>query len=72
MKDSWSVGTYCTRNGSRVGCDMGIGSWSISIPIQELTVDRLNTEGGTDSALWPLRGNSHRLVLYDGSSKDYA
>ena len=27
--------TYCTRNGSCVGSDIG---WSVSIPIQELTV----------------------------------
>jgi len=35
MKDSWSVRTYCTRNASCVGSDI---SWSVSIPIQELTV----------------------------------
>ena len=28
--------TYCTRNGSCVGSDIG---WSVSIPIQELTVN---------------------------------
>ena len=55
-----------------IGSDIEIGSCSVSIPIQGLTVDRLNAEGGTNSALWPLRGNSHQLFLYDGSSKDYA
>ena len=38
------------RNASCVGSDI---SWSVSIPIQELTVvyNRQNAEGGTDSAL---------------------
>ena len=47
----------------------------VSIPIQELTVvyiDRQEAEGGTDSALWLLRGDSHRLFIQDGSSKHYA
>ena len=26
--------SYCTRNGSCVGSNIGIGSWSVSIPIQ--------------------------------------
>ena len=30
--------SYCTRNGSCVGSNIGIGSWSVSIPIQDLTV----------------------------------
>ena len=50
---------------------MGLGSWSVSIPIQGLTFDRLNAEGGTNSALWSFHGDSH-LFLCDGSSKDYA
>ena len=58
IKNSQSVRTYCTRNGISVGSDIGIGSWRVSIPIQEL-IDRLNAEGGTDSALWLLRGDSH-------------
>ena len=42
--------TYYTRNGSCVGSDIG---WSVSIPIQELTViDRQSAEGGTDSAVY--------------------
>ena len=58
--------TYCTRNGSCVGSNIG---WSVSIPIQELTVgyrlasslahaknglvkDRQNAEGSTDSAVY--------------------
>ena len=28
--DSWSVPTYCTRNGSCVDSDIGIGSWSMN------------------------------------------
>ena len=62
---------HVLRNASCVGSDI---SWSVSIPIQELTVviDRQNAEGDTDSALWLLRGDSHRLFLQDGTSKDYA
>ena len=44
----------------------------MSIPIQDLTVVYRQAEGGTDSALWLLRGDSHQLFLQDGSSKDYA
>ena len=36
------------RNASCVGSDI---SWSVSIPIQELTVVYRQAEGGTDSAL---------------------
>ena len=69
--------SYCTRNGSCVGSDIGIGSWSMSISTYtraetELCVDRLSIEGSTDSALWLLHGDSHRLFLWDDSSKDYA
>ena len=60
---------HLLRNASCVGSDI---SWSVSIPIQDLTVVYRQAEGGTDSALWLLRGDSHRLCLQDGSSKDYA
>ena len=62
---------HLLRNASCVGSNI---SWSVSIPIQELTVgiDRQNAEGGTDSALWLLCGDSHQLFLQDDSSKDYA
>ena len=30
---------------------------------RRLCIDRLNTEGGVDSALWLLRGDSHELFL---------
>ena len=60
---------HLLRNTSCVGSDI---SWSVSIPIQELTVVYRQAEGGTDSALWLLRGDSHRLFLQDSSSKDYA
>ena len=60
---------HLLRNASCVGSDI---SWSVSIPIQDLTVVYRQAEGGTDSALWLLRGDSHRLFLQDGSSKDYA
>jgi len=38
----------------------------------QLCIDSQNAEGGTDSAIWLLRADSHRLFLQDGSSKDYA
>ena len=61
------------RNASCVVSDV---SWSVSIPIQELTVLHRqagqNAQGGTDPALWLLRGDSDRLFLQAGSSKDYA
>ena len=37
-KDSRGMCTYCTRNGSCVDSEVGIGSWSMRIPIQRLTV----------------------------------
>ena len=75
-KENRSLCTYCTRNGSCVGnnCKIGMGTWNVSITIQMLTVvyGQAEWEGGTDSALWLLPGDSHRLFLPDGSSKDYA
>ena len=38
MKDSHNMCTYCTWNGSCVGSDIGMGSWSVSIPTQALKV----------------------------------
>ena len=61
-QDSRSMHTYHTRNGCCVGSDIRIGGFSVSTPIQGLTVV-LNAEGGTDSTLWLLRGNSHWLFL---------
>ena len=65
--------TYCTRNGSCVGSDIG---WRVSIPIQELTVGYSLTGRMQKVAkillfmanAWRL----HRLFLQDGSSKGYA
>ena len=45
-KDRRIMCTYCTRNGSCVGSDIG---WSMSIRIQELTVGYSLT-GGTQKA----------------------
>ena len=48
--------TYCTRNSSRVGSDIKIGSWSVNIYRMSMyasansCVDRLNTEGSKDPA----------------------
>ena len=50
---------HLLRNASCVGSYI---SWSVSIPIQDLTVVYRQAEGGTDSALWLLRGDSHRLI----------
>ena len=62
--------TYCAVQGIPVvGSDMGR---SASIPIQELTLGYRQAEGGTDSAVCLMRGDSHQLYLQDGSSKDYA
>ena len=57
MKDSHNMCTYCTWNGSCVGSDIGMGSWSVSIPTQvlKLCIDRLNAEGGTNFVIaWRL------------------
>ena len=66
MKDNQSMHMHLlyvyTRNGSCVGSNIRIGSWSVSIPIQELTVV-LNAEGGTDSALRLLHGETCRLFF---------
>ena len=43
-KDSWSMCTYCTKTGSCVGSDIKLGSWSVSIHIQGLTVVYRQTE----------------------------
>ena len=67
-KDSWSVRTYKG--------DIEIDSLSMSIYCMYTStsscVDRLNTEGGRDSASWLMCGNSHLLFLKNASSKDYA
>jgi len=49
-----------------VGSDIG---WSVSIPIQELTAARRRWH--RFCCLWLIRGDTHRLYLQDGSSKDY-
>ena len=57
-KDSLSVHTYCTRDSSSIGSNIGIGSWSVSTYRMFIytsannCVDRLNTEGGRHSASW--------------------
>ena len=57
-KDGLSVHTYCTRDSSSIGSNIGIGSWSVSTyrmfiyTRADNCVDRLNTEGGRHSASW--------------------
>ena len=54
--DSRSVRTYCTRDNSYVGSDIGTGSWSVSTyrismhATANSCVDRPKTEGGRDPA----------------------
>ena len=45
-----------TRADSCVGSNIEIGSLSVSMLIQGL-----NAKGGTETALWLLRGHSHQL-----------
>ena len=54
MKDSQDVCTFCTRNGSCVDIDIGIGSWSVSLPIQGLPVVYRQAE----------RRKGHRFCFY--------
>ena len=50
------MSTYCTRDNSYVGSDIGTDSWSVSTYRMSMyatdnsCVDRLNTEGGRDPA----------------------
>ena len=50
MKESEGqhIHSYCTRNSSYVGSNVGISSWSVSGA--DSCADRLNVEGGRDSA----------------------
>ena len=54
--DSWNVRTYCMRDSSCVGSDIGTGSWSMSTYRMSMhattnsCVDRLKTEGDRDPA----------------------
>jgi len=57
------------RNATCVGSHI---NWRVSLRRIQECIDRQNVEGGTNSALWLLHGDSHRLFLQDGSSKDYA
>ena len=56
IEDSWSVHTYCTRDSSCVGSNIGLGSWSVTTyhmstyTSANSCVDRMNTEGSRDSA----------------------
>ena len=56
---NWAGASYYARNGSCVGSDM----YTYTRAETELCIDSLNVEGGKDSALWLLRGDSHRLFL---------
>ena len=69
MKDSQEGQSECAhlsyKDSSCVGSDIGIGSWSVSTYRMSMytstnsCVDRLNAEGGRDSASQLVRGDPH-------------
>ena len=68
--------TYCTKDSSCVGsrtleytagvCEYPlptVAAYMYTSDIKQLSNDKLNAEGGRDSASWLMRGNSHRLFF---------
>ena len=57
----------CAPDSSCIDSDIGIGSWSICLCIQTLTVveSRLNTDHGRDSASRVMCGDFHLLAFFN-------
>ena len=69
-KDSRSVRTYCTRDTSCVGSDIGIGSWSVSTYHMYVYVCNTNTPYNSLTFVRPTMyhirlGMSHYFIVVD-------